>query len=82
MKKTKAQLRKENRERRFYGRTTIKAGQKVAWLSVQNKFGWSLGFALENRTIWLRNLRFTSRKEVEKAMEKGKLVFVALKNSK
>ena len=81
MKKSKTQLRKERREKRHYGMTKIREGQKAVFMSVQNKHGWSLGLALNSHTIWLRNVRFQSRKDVEHAMEKSKLVFVHLKNN-
>lgn len=76
-------LHKSKRTKRFYGMTQLKAGTKSAWISVQNKNGWSLGFALGTHTIWLRNLRFTTRKDVENAFKgKGAVVFVGLKESK
>jgi hypothetical protein len=63
---------------KFYGIVKIPTGVKLAWLSVQNKHGWSLGLALENRTVWLRNVRFSSIKEVKAALKSG-IVFVDLK---
>ena len=80
MKKTKKQI-KEDRQIR-YGATRIANGQKMAWISIQNKNGWSLGLALNKKTIWLRNTRFATRDVVEIALEKTKVVFVELKNSK
>lgn len=77
-KKTKKAKKKQ--QKRYYGLTVLKEGQKFAWLSVQNKNGWSLGFALNNRTVWLRNIRFKNAKEVSRAMEKGSLVFIELKH--
>jgi uncharacterized protein YgiM (DUF1202 family) len=77
MRRTKKQLR---RAKRYYGMVRIREGEKMVWLSQQNKHGWSLGLAMNKRTIWLRNVRFQSRKDVTKAIERGKLVFIHLKN--
>ena len=63
---------------RFYGLVKPKSGQKMSWLSQQNKHGWSLGLALGKRTIWLRNVRFASVGDVEKALKAG-TVLVHLK---
>lgn len=52
---------------RYYGILKIKKGQKLAWVSKENKHGWSLGLAVEKRTVWLRNVRFASLEEVERA---------------
>jgi len=68
---------KKPREK-FYGIVKIPAKTKVCWLSIQNKHGWSLGLSLNKRTIWLRNVRFTSVSEVEKAIKSG-IVFTNLK---
>lgn len=61
-------LHKSKRSERYYGLQVIKEGQKLSWVSAQNKYGWSLGLALGTRTIWLRNIRFNSPKEVERAL--------------
>lgn len=63
---------------RFYGMVKIPAGYKHSWLSMENKHGWSLGLALEKRTIWLKNVRFNSIAEVKKAIKSG-IVFTNLK---
>lgn len=47
----------------------IKAGQKLAWISMQNKNGWSLGLAVGKHNVWLRNVRFNSPEEVKRAVE-------------
>lgn len=78
---SKLKVRRSKGRTRYYGTVKLKAGSKYAWLSQQNKNGWSLGLALNNRTVWLRNIRFATRKEVEKAMERSKLVFIQLKNN-
>lgn len=70
--------RKLPKRERYYGMTVVREGKKQCWVSTQNKNGWSLGLALNDRTVWLRNIRFESRKDVEAAL-KGKVVFVHLK---
>ena len=74
--------RRLRRLKRYPGRLTIDLSKKVksCWISKQDKNGWSLGYAYRNRTIWLRNVRFKTRADVEKAMEKCSLVFIELKN--
>lgn len=74
-------IHKSKRSQRYYGLEVLKEGTKFAWLSMQNKNGWSLGLALNKRTIWLRNIRFATRKEVERALEGSKrsVVFVPVK---
>lgn len=71
--------RKLPKRKRYYGMTVVREGKKQCWLSSQNKNGWSLGLALNDRTVWLRNIRFESRKDVEAAL-KSKVVFVHLKH--
>lgn len=78
-KKTKKS--KRSFQKRYYGVVKVKDGAKFAWLSAENKFGWSLGFALNNRTVWLRNVRFSSSKEVTRAL-RASVVFIKLKKSK
>lgn len=81
-KKTKVKkIRFVERTRRYYGLEILKSGTKFAWISAQNKYGWSLGLALNKRTVWLRNIRFADRKDVEKALGKSSVVFVELKKS-
>jgi hypothetical protein len=70
------------RDAHWYGMKKIKVGQKICWMAKEDKNGWGLGLALGNRTLWLRNLRFANRKEVERAMEKTAMVFIHLKESK
>lgn len=65
---------------RHYGMVKIPKGAKICWLSVQNKNGWSLGLALNSRTIWLRNVRFSSKDEVSRATDAQKVVFVGKKS--
>jgi len=82
-KKTRAELKAERREKRHYGMTIINKGEKLAWLSIQNKYGWSLGLAMNKYTSWLRNIRFASKVDVERMVGGGgKIVFVELKNNK
>lgn len=79
---TKKKAVKKVKRIRFYGLVKPKKGAKFAWISVQNKNGWSLGFATNDRTIWLRNVRFTSIEEVQRVVGVEKIVFVHLKESK
>lgn len=67
---------------RFYGMVKPKKGAKFAWISEQNKNGWSLGFATNERTIWLRNVRFVSKDEVSRVVDGASIVFVPLKGAK
>lgn len=60
----------------------IPKGTKACWMSEQNKNGWSLGFALESHTIWLRNTRFATKAQVEQAVGAKNVVFMPLKGSK
>lgn len=75
-------LKKQKRER-YFGIVKIQKKNKYVWLSKQDKNGWSLGFALESRTVWLRGLRFPSVKDIEKTFIKpSKLVTIPLKDTK
>lgn len=76
-KKAKSGVRR-TKNGRWYGRQTISEATKLAWVSRQDKFGWSLGLALSNRTVWLRNLRFKTEADVKRAMKAG-VHFTALK---
>lgn len=80
-KKTLKQLKEERRAQRNYGLLKVKKGQKMCWLSKHDKHGWSLGLCVgEMPTKWLKNVRFSSREEVERTLE-GDIgaVFVYLK---
>lgn len=80
MKKTKTQLKAERRARRHYGMVKLKKGQKFSWISKQDKDGFSLGLALNDHTRWLRNVRFASMDDVNRATNGlAKTVFVELK---
>ena len=65
----------EKRER-YYGMTKVKKGQKLAWVSKENKHGWSLGLVVGKRTFWLRNVRFSSVEEVERATRELNTAFL------
>lgn len=83
MSKPTRKAHRSKRTKRYYGMTVLEGGtNKYAFLSVQNKHGWSLGLALNNRTVWLRNIRFKTRKDVEAVAGRGRVVFIALKGSK
>lgn len=75
----KKKKEKSPKRKRYYGMAKIKNGAKFAWLSVENKHGWSLGFALNDHTAWVKNVRFATRQEVERALGKTKAVFIKLK---
>lgn len=70
-------------KKRYFGITKIRRGQKLCWLSRQDKNGWSLGLALPSRTIWLTGIRFKTLDEVKLALdnELTSTVFVHLKGS-
>ena len=61
--------------KRYYGLTKVRKNQKLAWVSKENKNGWSLGLALKGRTVWLRNVRFNSMEEVKRATSSN-VVFI------
>ena len=77
----KKQKSERNRHLKWYGLKKLKAGQKACWLAKQDKNGWAIGLAFNSRTLWLRNFRASSKKEVERIMEKSSLVFINLKNN-
>jgi hypothetical protein len=68
--------------KRFYGLVKIRQGEKVAWLSHQNKHGWSLGLATGSHTFWLKNVRIKTKKEVDRIVNRTGIVFVQLKDNK
>lgn len=77
-KKTLAQAKIERRNYRHYGRVTIRKGQKVAWVAKEDKNGWSLGLALSDHTRWLRNLKISSKEEVNRII-RANIVFIETK---
>lgn len=77
LKRTKKQVQLRKR----YGRTKIRTGEKLCWISMENKNGWSLGLAIGKKTLWLRNTRFASIAEVNRALDANPL-FVHLRDSK
>lgn len=82
-KKTKnRKIHKSKRTKRYYGLQVLTDSTKFAWVSVQNKHGWSLGLALNNRTVWLRNLRFKTKEGVQTAMRGYKVQYLPLKGTK
>ncbi len=77
-----ALTKKEKKEARRarYGMKKVGKGNKVAWLSQQNKNGFSLGLAIGNKkTIWLTNTRFSTQEEVIRALESA-VHFITLKD--
>ena len=77
-KKTSIQKRRE----RYFGIVKLRKGIKFAWLSKQDKNGWSLGLALEKRTVWLRGLRFATKKEIARVVDRTTIVYLQLKDNK
>lgn len=67
------------REQRLFGLKKIRKGEKLCWLSYENKNGWSLGLAFEKKTLWLRNVRFASKEEVNRAISSS-VVFAEMKH--
>lgn len=82
MKKKVKKGKKAPKRIRRYGMTKVRKGQKTAWVSVQNRNGWSLGLAFEKYTVWLRNVRFASKEEVSRATDGQKLVFIEKKGNR
>ena len=80
--KKKVKKNRKDKRNRYFGVVKLAKGTKFAWLSQQNKHGWSLGFALEKRTVWLRGLRFATKKEVSRVLNRASVVFVQLKDNK
>lgn len=66
----------------MYGLKKVRLGEKVCWISNENKHGWSLGFALGKQTFWLKNVRFATNEEVSRVLRGSNVVFVHLKNPK
>ena len=84
--KSKSQQRRHaammrKRKNRYFGIVKLPVGTKRAWLSKQDKNGWSLGLALNSRTLWLRGLRFASEKEIRSCFgRKVTVTFIKVKN--
>lgn len=72
------QKRDRNRKAHWYGRKALKVGQKVCWLSRQDKNGFALGLSFGERTLWLRNFRAKSEQEIERILDSNR-VFINLK---
>jgi hypothetical protein len=73
-------MSKTKKRERYFGIVKVQKSKKYVWLSKQDKHGWSLGFALNARTVWLRGLRFPTTKDIEKTFQKpSKLVTIPLK---
>lgn len=72
----------QKRRERYFGIVKIPARTKLAWLAKQDKNGWALGLALENRTVWLRGLRFSTKKEIDRVVNRTTIVHIQLKDNK
>ena len=81
MSKKRVKKVKSKKRIRRYGMTKVQKGQKSAWLSMQNRNGWSLGLAFEKYTVWLRNVRFASKAEVVRVAGSD-VVFVEKKGNR
>lgn len=82
MKKVaKHTIHQSKRTGRWYGRQTIDEDTEYAWVTRQDKHGWSLGLALGKRTVWLRSIRFKTEKAVKQAMRRYPVVAIPLKDS-
>lgn len=77
----KAKATKKVRRPRYHGVTKIKKGQKICWLAREFRNGWKVALSLPDRDVWLTDLRFADRHEVERVFF-SRIVFVYLKNSK
>lgn len=68
---------KTKESKRYYGMTKLRKGCKIQYESRENKHGWSLGLVLKDRpVVWLRNIRFASKEEVERAVGGMNVKFV------
>ena len=68
----------QKRKERYFGIVKLSKGIKLCWLSRQDKNGWSLGIVMNERTVWLKGLRFVDVKEIKRVM-KSTVVFIELK---
>lgn len=78
--KTKG-AKKVEKKQRYFGVTKVKTGGKVAFISKQDKNGWSLGLVLGKRNVWFTHVRFASPAEVERAL-KSTVAFIEAANAK
>lgn len=72
--------KKTKKKQKARGIVKIPKRSKFCWISKEDRNGWSLGFALSKKTLWIRGLRFSTKEEVDRAMESN-IIFVLLKNS-
>lgn len=80
MKKKFRKEKKAKRKERYFGIVKLPKGIKLCWLSKQSKHGWSLGLALNKRTVWVTGLRFVNKKELARALG-ANVVFIQMKNN-
>ena len=78
---TAKEKKARRREQRLFGLKKIRKGEKLCWFSYENKNGWSLGLAFGKGTLWLRNVRFASKEEVERAISSS-TVFAEMKHKR
>lgn len=79
--KTGAKKAKVEKKQRYFGVTKVKTGGKVAFVSKQDKNGWSLGLMLNGRNIYFTHVRFASQEEVKRALGSS-VLFVEAANAK
>lgn len=66
---------------RYFGIVKLALGHKGCWISKHDKNGWSLGYAINKRTVWLTGLRFKTHQEISRVLGSG-VVLVALGSEK
>lgn len=77
MSAKKKAAKKAPKIQRYFGIVKLLVGHKASWISKQDKNGWSLGYELNNRVIWLRGLRFKDQDAIGKALN-ANMFFVPL----
>lgn len=78
--KNKSSKKKAPKKQRYFGIVKLLKGHKASWVSKEDKNGWSLGYAMNNRTVWLTGLRFKSTEEIEHAINDTGIIFVEKNN--
>lgn len=53
------------------GLVKVSLNKKAYWLSKEDRNGWSLGFSLGKKTVWLTGLRFRSEEHIESVLNLG-----------
>lgn len=71
---------KKRSKKQYFGIVKLPSSTKFSWLSYESVNGYSLGLALNNRTVWVTGLRFKTDAEVSRALD-SKVIFIR-KNKK